>query len=371
MTAKADTGDRLRDVAAGQLSSVEICAGAGGQALGLEQAGFAHQGLVELDADACQTLRRNRGTQWRIIRADLAEVDGRAFAHADLLSGGVPCPPFSVAGKQLGSQDERDLFPQTLRLIEQASPRAVLLENVPGLAARRFDGYRTRVLQQLHALGYQTWWDLVHASDHGVPQLRPRFVLVAIRPPWAARFGWPKPAGLPVTVGEALGDLMGSRGWPGAPAWSRRAGRIAPTIVGGSTRHGGPDLGPTRARQAWKHLGVDGRGIADHAPGPADPDGQPPRLTIRMVAGYKAFPIHGNSPAAKPPPTARSGTRSRPQWPGRWAQRSPPRCQAITHAPKHPPAAIASIVMNTERPESTPPDTWLGWPEARVSRYRQ
>jgi DNA (cytosine-5)-methyltransferase 1 len=175
MTTKAETGDRLRDVAAGQLSSVEICAGAGGQALGLEQAGFAHQGLVELDADACQTLRRNRGTQWRIIRADLAEVDGRAFAYADLLSGGVPCPPFSVAGKQLGSQDERDLFPQTLRLIEQASPRAVLLENVPGLAARRFDAYRTRVLQQLHALGYQTWWDLVHASDHGVPQLRPRF----------------------------------------------------------------------------------------------------------------------------------------------------------------------------------------------------
>jgi len=149
----AQTGDRLRDLAAGQLSSVEICAGADGQALGLEQAGFAHQGMVERDADACQTLRRNRGAQWPIIRADLAEVDGRAFAHADLLSAGVPCPPFSVAGKQLGSQDERDLFPHTLRLIEQASPRAVLLENVPGLAARRFDGYRTRVLEQLHFLG--------------------------------------------------------------------------------------------------------------------------------------------------------------------------------------------------------------------------
>jgi DNA (cytosine-5)-methyltransferase 1 len=184
--APAQTGDRRVDVAAGRLSSVEICAGAGGQALGLEQAGFTHQGLVELDADACHTLRRNRATQWPIIRADLTEVDGRAFAHADLLSGGVPCPPFSVAGKQLGGQDERDLFPAALRLIEQASPRAVLLENVPGLAARRFGGYRAQILHRLHALGYQTWWDLVHASDHGVPQLRPRFVLVAIRPPWAA-----------------------------------------------------------------------------------------------------------------------------------------------------------------------------------------
>src|SRR6266567_7182375 len=233
----AETGDRVRDLAVAQLSSVEICAGAGGQALGLEQAGFAHQGLVELDADACQTLRRNRGAQWTVIRADLAKVDGRAFAHADLLSGGVPCPPFSVAGKQLGSQDERDLFPQALRLIEQASPRAVLLENVPGLAARRFDGYRTQILQRLYVLGYQTWWDLVHASEHGVPQLRPRFVLVAIRPPWAARFTWPEPcAEPPPTVGDVLDDLMRSGGWPGADAWSAGAQRIAPTIVGGSKK---------------------------------------------------------------------------------------------------------------------------------------
>jgi DNA (cytosine-5)-methyltransferase 1 len=275
----------------GELSCLEICAGAGGQALGLEQAGFAHQGVIDLDADACQTLRRNRAAQWTIIQADLAEVDGRAFRQVDLLSGGVPCPPFSTAGKQLGQHDERDLFPQALRLVEQTSPRAVLLENVPGLAARRFDGYRAQVLRRLHDLGYQTWWDLVQASEHGVPQLRPRFVLAAIRPPWAARFSWPEPSPAPPpTVGQALGDLMGSRGWPGAPAWAQRARRIAPTIVGGSTRHGGPDLGPTRARQAWKALGVDGRGIADHAPGPGHPAAQPPRLTARMVARLQGFP---------------------------------------------------------------------------------
>jgi DNA (cytosine-5)-methyltransferase 1 len=275
----------------GELSCLEICAGSGGQALGLEQAGFAHQGVVELDAGACQTLRRNRAGQWRIIQADLAELDGRSFAHVDLLSGGVPCPPFSIAGKQLGQHDDRDLFPQVLRLIEQARPRAVLLENVPGLAGRRFGGYRAQVLRRLHDLGYQTWWDLVQASQHGVSQLRPRLVLVAIKPPWAARFGWPEPsAAPPPTVGQALADLMAARGWPAAPAWARRAHRIAPTIVGGSTRHGGPDLGPTRARQVWKDLGVDGRGIADHAPGPGHPDGHPPRLTTRMVARLQGFP---------------------------------------------------------------------------------
>jgi len=69
-------------------------------------------------------------------------VDGRAFGHVGLFAAGLPCPPFSIAGKQLGQHDERDLFPHALRLAEQISPRAVLLENVPGLAARRFDGYR-------------------------------------------------------------------------------------------------------------------------------------------------------------------------------------------------------------------------------------
>src|SRR5579862_4183887 len=123
----------------GGLTSVEICAGAGGQALGLEQAGFAHEAVVELDADACETLRRNRGADWKVNQDDVANVDGRAYAGIDLLAGGVPCPPFSIAGKQLGHDDERDLFPQALRLVEEAQPRAVLLENVRGLAASRFD----------------------------------------------------------------------------------------------------------------------------------------------------------------------------------------------------------------------------------------
>lgn len=302
----------------GELTSLEICAGAGGQALGLEQAGFMHEAAVELDANACETLRRNRGSDWKIIEDDVANVDGRAFRHVDLLAGGVPCPPFSIAGKQLGEEDERDLFPEALRLVEEIGPRAVLLENVRGLGTRRFDGYRAQVLIRLQSLGYETWWDLVHASDHGVPQLRPRFVLVAIKRPWAAWFRWPEPqAGPPPTVGEALHDLMRSRGWPGAEAWSRRAAGIAPTIVGGSKKHGGPDLGPTRARAAWKELGVDGLGIADDIPGPAFPIGQLPKLTVRMVARLQGFPdwweITGRKTAAYrqvgnafPPPVARA-----------------------------------------------------------------
>ena len=274
----------------GELTCAEICAGGGGQALGLEQAGYACIGAAEIDTHACDTLRANR-PGWKVLEGDIRDLDGRAWAGVDLLGGGVPCPPFTVAGRQLGADDERDLFPEALRIAAEARPRAVLLENVAGLSARRFARYRAQILARLHYLGYCTWWQEIQAADHGVPQLRPRFVLIAIQPPWAARFAWPAPAPVPApTVGDTLHQLMASRGWPGADVWRAGAQHIAPTVVGGSKKHGGPDLGPTRARAAWAQLGVNGLGIAGEAPGPDFPVGQPPKLTVRMVARIQGFP---------------------------------------------------------------------------------
>lgn len=271
-----------------RLSSVELCAGAGGQALGLELAGFSHRALVEIDADACKTLRLNR-PEWNVFEGDLNDFNAKPYKHVDLLAAGLPCPPFSVAGKQLGERDERNLFPIALDIIDQIRPGAVMIENVRGFLDAVFDEYRRLLKDQLNGLGYKVSWRLLNASDFGVPQLRPRVVIVGIRHAFADKFEWPEPnpSDAP-TVGTTLRDLMGARGWIGTKRWARKANEIAPTIVGGSKKHGGPDLGPTRARRAWATLGVNGKSIAEEAP---DPDfvGMP-RLTNRMVARIQGFP---------------------------------------------------------------------------------
>jgi DNA (cytosine-5)-methyltransferase 1 len=322
---------RSEDVS--ELTCLEICAGAGGQSRGLELAGFGHAVALEIDSDAARTLRQNR-PDWNVVEDDVRNLDGAQFHGVDLVAGGVPCPPFSVAGGQLGAADERDLFPEALRLVREAGPAAVMLENVKGLAERKFSDYRQAVIDELERLGYEIYWQVLNACEYGVPQLRPRFVLVAIKRRYAAHFTWPRPTSAPPTVGQVLYPLMAARGWPGAKAWAMAADSIAPTIVGGSHKHGGPDLGPTRARAEWRRLGVEGRSIAEDAP-PADApaDGYLPRLTCEMVAriqGFDADWIFTGRKTAKyrqignafPPPIAQAiggqikaaldGARSRP-----------------------------------------------------------
>jgi DNA (cytosine-5)-methyltransferase 1 len=269
---------------------VEICAGGGGQALGLELAGFDHLAALEIDHHACSTLRLNR-PGWNVIEGDIRGFDGTPFrGSADLLAGGVPCPPFSIAGKQLGSDDDRDLFPEALRLTAEIQPRAVMLENVPGFASEKFKDYRTALIARFRRLGYQVEWRILNACDFGVPQLRPRFLMVALRKEDMQYFRWPDPSIQRRVVGEVLADLISVSGWTGAASWMKRANGIAPTVVGGSKKHGGPDLGPTRARQQWAVLGVDGIGIGDEPPARDFPADGNPKLTLRMVARVQGFP---------------------------------------------------------------------------------
>lgn len=281
------------------LTSVELCAGAGGQALGLEKAGFGHNALVEIDKHCCATLRHNR-PEWNVLEEDVRKFKEVAadYAGIDLLAGGLPCPPFSVAGKQLGPKDERNLFDDALEIVDATRPKAVMIENVRGFLDAVFLDYREKLKGQLSKLGYETGWRLLNASDFGVPQLRPRVVIVALRREFAGQFAWPEALPHnPPTVGETLLDLMQARGWRGAEDWAAKANEIAPTIVGGSKKHGGPDLGPTRARRAWASLGVEGRTIAPEAPDPFHND--MPRLTVRMVARIQGFPDDWHFTGAK------------------------------------------------------------------------
>ncbi|MGO8757677.1 MAG: DNA cytosine methyltransferase [Terracidiphilus sp.] len=298
----------------GGISVLELCAGAGGQALGFEQAGFTHVGLVELDEHACKTLRLNR-PEWKVFERDLNRFGATAFrGRVDVVAAGLPCPPFSKAGKQLGKLDERNLFPAALRIIHEVRPIAVVIENVRGILDAVFEDYRSYIAGELS--DYWTDWRLLNASDFAVPQLRPRVNFIAIRKGLEREFEWPVPGRSQApTVGEAVYDLMASKGWRGARRWKSGANEIAPTLVGGSKKHGGPDLGPTRAKRAWATLGVDGMGIADDPPA-RDFVGMP-RLTVRMAARLQGFPddwqFAGGKTAAYrqvgnafPPPVARA-----------------------------------------------------------------
>lgn len=319
--------------------AIEICAGAGGQALGLHEAGFQHAALIEIDHHACETLRLNNTTQnlgWgSIIEGDLKDFVGEASVFTgqiDLIAGGVPCPPFSKAGLQLGHEDDRDLFPTALQLIRKVKPKAVMLENVPGLLEEKFRPYRERITTELAIMGYQSDWRLHQASDFGVPQLRPRVILIAMPPETFNHFSWPEPlSSPPISVGRALYDLIAKDGWEGAIEWRKKANTIAPTLVGGSKKHGGPDLGPTRAKRKWRELGVNAHRLAndDETPkagfdGVRKRDGSiqegcenMPLLNTRMAARIQGFPDYWQFSGSKthayrqignafPPPVAKA-----------------------------------------------------------------
>jgi DNA (cytosine-5)-methyltransferase 1 len=304
--------------------SVEICGGAGGQALGLEWAGFNPVVIIDNDPHSCATLRENR-PGWQVLATDLRDFVGSehdGVLDVDLLSGGLPSGPYTVAGKQHGAKDERDLLKVAVYLAMEVQPRAILLETTPTLLTNsKFSISRDFVMEELGDLGYMIEWRILDAQDFGVPQARRSSVLIAMRSPDFTRFVWPQPHGRAATVGEVLRDSMAARGWAMADTWARAADKIAPTIVGGSKNHGGADLGPSRTKRQWLDLGVDGSSLADDVPAP-DFVLRPelgrhglPKITVRQAALLQGFPsgwrISGRKTAAYkqvaqafPPPVA-------------------------------------------------------------------
>ena len=210
------------------MKCLELFTGAGGLAMGMGQGGFSHAGLVELDHDACATMRFNQSLDgsplkgWNIREADTRSIENfhDTFGSVDVVAGGPPCQPFSLGGKARGQDDARDMFPEAIRAVRQISPRAFVFENVKGLLREKFSEYfeyivlqmsyptvirkagesqkthRSR-LEKIHAegrladLSYRVEWRLLNAADYGVPQKRERVFFVGFRSDLGVAWSFP------------------------------------------------------------------------------------------------------------------------------------------------------------------------------------
>lgn len=272
-----------------RLRSLEICAGAGGQALGLHAAGFNALGIYERDSNAARTLDSNYPLGIT-HQADIREVDfSRYRGKVDLVAGGVPCQAHSSIGKQKGRHDERDLFLEAVRVVEETRPRAFFFENVKGFMFEANAGYRAELHDRFASLGYDSKVFSLRGSDFGLAQGRPRVAFVGFRNGLMSRFRMP-PAIVeqPATVGEVLYDLVAANGWEGARRWAdETANQLGPTVVG-AYDSGGYAFTSKFQLPAWNELGIDPTRLAKEAPGPGH-SGKV-QFTLRMGARLQGFP---------------------------------------------------------------------------------
>ncbi len=183
--------------------SIELFAGAGGLALGLEKAGFEHIGLIEFDKSAAETLSKNR-KKWNVLCEDVEIVAQRNLekefnikkGELDLLSGGAPCQSFSYAGKRLGLNDVRGtMFYHYATFLDKLQPKMFLFENVRGLLTHDKGRTYETILNIFEDEGYTTFHSVLNAWDYGVPQKRERLITIGIRNDLAEKctFSFPKP----------------------------------------------------------------------------------------------------------------------------------------------------------------------------------
>ncbi|MFK0261041.1 DNA cytosine methyltransferase [Streptomyces angustmyceticus] len=309
------------------LRCVDVCAGAGGLALGLEHAGFEPVLLLDDKPVACDTLRANRPA-WQVLETDLldfAPSRHQEIYDTDLLSAGLPRVRSDATVARADTGDELRLLEATVYLVHAVQPRTLVIENVPGLVgAPQFEPIREFIREELHHLGYRFRWFLLNAADFGVPQDRRHGLLVALKEQYFEAFRPPEPTVREhLSVGRALRRSMAMGGWRDADRWAAQACGVAPTLVGGSDRRGGADLGPTGTKRAWARMGVDGGTVADGVPGPdfawapeAGRHGMV-RLTTDQAALLQGFPpdwrFAGKKTAryrqighASPPPVAKA-----------------------------------------------------------------
>ena len=201
---------------------IELFAGAGGLALGLEQAGFEEVALIEIDKTACETLKLNR-PKWNVLNEDIVEVSKRNLlkefnlkeGELDLISGGYPCQSFSYAGKKLGLDDVRGtMFYYYAEFIKQLKPKMFFAENVKGLTTH--DGGKTieTMINVFEDLGYTVEWKVLNAWDYGVAEKRQRVVIIGTRKDLTdkVKFEYPIPHEYKPVLRDVLKDVPESVG---------------------------------------------------------------------------------------------------------------------------------------------------------------
>lgn len=239
---------------------LELFAGGGGLALGLEQSGLETTALIEVDKRACETLKRNR-PDWNVINADVRDIDFSKF-DVDVVTGGFPCQAFSYAGKKLGFEDTRGtLFFEFARAVKEIRPKLFLAENVRGILSHNKGRTLETIIDVLSDLGYNVQYRLLNAVNFGVPQKRERVLIVGTLDGYDFRF--PEEEEGVVTLKEALKDVPQSQGMqysenrrkilelvPPGGCWRDLPEKIQKEFMGKSYYSGGGRTGMAR-RLSW------------------------------------------------------------------------------------------------------------------------
>lgn len=286
-----------------RLKALELCAGAGGMALGLERAGFHHVALIEYDKNAAATLRKNR-PDWNVVQADVRKIDFTRYRRQgiDLLAGGLPCTPYTTVGERKGKKDEDDLLMEGVRAVKQVQPKAFIFENVEGLLHSSHADHVAEALRKLMKAGYQTEIHRINARDFGVAQDRSRILIVGARKEFAGAFRMPpRMPEMATNIGDALADLMSANGWSGASNWAQtmrkqpfhdRFGNLVQKGALSATMRGRQGVGREKEDARWKRNGFTYAPIPKAAPTNEDAtqEGFVPGLTLPMRARLQDFP---------------------------------------------------------------------------------
>jgi DNA (cytosine-5)-methyltransferase 1 len=318
------------------MKAVELFAGAGGLGMGISKAGFKPIQIVEWDRWCCDTINENRTARVRPVafwpaphNDDVRRLDFKTLeGHVDLVTGGPPCQPFSLGGKHRAYADERDMWPEAVRVVRETKPRAFIFENVKGLTRASFATYLSYIFLQLSfpdikrrsgedwadhlsrleqhqtsgshsGLRYNVVWKVLNAADFGVPQRRERVVFVGFREDTGISWTFPKET-------HSLEALLWQQCRTGA-YWERHKVRKLEREIDARLHARGAGLLIKPAEKPWRTV----RDAIGDLPDPTSPAAHEV-ANHRFQPGARAYLGHTGSALDEPAKTLKAGVHGVP-----------------------------------------------------------